>query len=631
MRTSPPVAVPLGRPGDGDLIAKRAGRMAFGLHGTSQRCNEVEEGLPPVFISFDEQHAGIPESSWLVQQFPRARLALRAKNQVLLPHHIGRQVPELQPCPLAPVPPAREIFVLFRGQDRHAGPIHAVVQHLLDTFRENRALFAAEPAWAGPGDHLFRRYEARQSICILRSNPRRCRPAAVQPSRHPHNESETSMGSPAITQPCPAGTTDSLADATYRKVGWRLLPLLFLCYIVAYLDRVNVGFAKLQMQSDLQFSEAVYGLGAGIFFLGYFLFEVPSNVVLHRVGARRWIARIMVTWGLLSAGTMFVSSPTSFYAVRFLLGAAEAGFFPGIILYLTYWYPAARRGKATSLFLAAIPFAGILGGPVSGWILQGMGGVNGLAGWQWLFLLQGLPTVALGLVVWRYLDDRVKDARWLTPAERSLIAREIAAEDAGKPEPKVLAVLSNPRVWLLALVYFAFVSGLYGISFWLPSIIKAMGISGALDIGLVSAIPWTFGVVAMYLAARSADRRLEYRWHSAIAAVVGAAGLILSVAFHGNAVWAMAGITLATMGIMATLPVFWGMPTAFLGGAAAAAGIAFINSFGNLSGFSAPYLIGVIKDATQSTDAGLHMLAALLVLGAVLVLFVRPDKPSPTR
>ena len=429
--------------------------------------------------------------------------------------------------------------------------------------------------------------------------------------------------------PGAAASDTSLADAVYRKVSWRLIPLLFVCYIVAYLDRVNVGFAKLQMQGDLQLSEAVYGLGAGIFFVGYFLFEVPSNVILHRVGARRWIARIMITWGLLSAATMFVNSPTSFYVIRFLLGAAEAGFFPGIILYLTYWYPAARRGKATSLFLAAIPFSGILGGPLSGWILQGMAGVNGWAGWQWLFLLQGLPTVALGVVVWRRLDDRVKDAAWLSVAERELIAREVAADGAGKAEPRLLSVLGNGRVWVLALVYFCFVSGLYGISFWLPSIIKSIGVKGALDIGLLSAIPWTFGVVAMYLVARSADRRLEYRWHCAAAAVVGAIGLVASVAFHGNATLAMAGLTLATMGIMATLPVFWGMPTAFLGGAAAAAGIAFINSFGNLSGFSAPYMIGLIKDATQSTDAGLHMLAALLVVGAVLVLFVRPAERMP--
>lgn len=429
----------------------------------------------------------------------------------------------------------------------------------------------------------------------------------------------------------PRGTADATAaDAVYRKVSWRLIPLLFLCYIVAYLDRVNVGFAKLQMQDALQFSEAVYGLGAGIFFIGYFLFEVPSNVILHKVGARRWIARIMMTWGLLSAGTMFVNSPTSFYVIRFFLGAAEAGFFPGIILYLTYWYPAARRGKATSLFLAAIPFAGILGGPISGWILQSMAGVNGWQGWQWLFLLQGLPTVALGLVVWRYLDDRVREAKWLTVDERELIARDIAAEATGKAEPKIWSVLTNPRVWLLALVYFAFTSGLYGISFWLPSIIKAIGVKGALDIGLLSAIPWSFGVIAMYLSARSADRRLEHRWHSAIAAVVGALGLMLSVAMHGNTTWAMVGLTIATMGIMSTLPVFWGMPTAFLGGAAAAAGIAFINSFGNLSGFAAPFMIGVIKDATKSTDAGLHMLAGLLVLGAVLVLCTRPANATKT-
>ncbi|MDM0088956.1 MULTISPECIES: MFS transporter [unclassified Variovorax] len=439
------------------------------------------------------------------------------------------------------------------------------------------------------------------------------------------------MNTSAMPRPASGAGTSLAADAVYRKVSWRLIPLLFVCYIVAYLDRVNVGFAKLQMQDALQFSEAVYGLGAGIFFVGYFLFEVPSNVILHKVGAKRWIARIMVTWGLLSAGTMFVTTPMSFYLVRFFLGAAEAGFFPGIILYLTYWYPAARRGKATSLFLAAIPFAGILGGPFSGWILQSMAGVNGWQGWQWLFLLQGLPTVAMGFLVWRYLDDRVKDARWLEPAERELIARDIAADGSGKSEAKVLSVLTNGRVWLLALVYFTFTAGLYGISFWLPSIIKSIGVKGALDIGLLSAIPWSFGVLAMYLVARSADRRLEHRWHSAVAAVVGALGLVLSVAMHGNAVWAMVGLTIATMGIMATLPVFWGLPTSFLGGAAAAAGIAFINSFGNLSGFAAPFLIGVIKDITKSTDSGLHMLAGLLVLGAVLVLVLAKPAAAAER
>lgn len=416
------------------------------------------------------------------------------------------------------------------------------------------------------------------------------------------------------------------ADATYRKVSLHLIPLLFISYIAAYLDRVNVGFAKLQMQNALQFSEAVYGLGAGIFFIGYFLCEVPSNVLLHRVGARRWIARIMVTWGLLSAGSMFVTSPTSFYIVRFLLGAAEAGFLPGVILYLTYWYPAARRGKAISLFMSAIAFAGILGGPLSGWILQEMDNRHGLQGWQWLFLLEGLPSVILGIFVWFGLTDRPKDATWLTQAERDLIARDIAADGKGKAEGSVLGVMANWRVWLLSLVYFSFVSGVYAISFWLPSIIKSAGVQGTLNIGLLSAIPWTFSVVAMYISARSADRRLEHRWHCAVAALIGAAGLVASVQYSGNMVAALAGLTLATMGTKATIPVFWGMPTALLGGVAAAAGIAFINSFGNLSGFVAPYMMGLIKQATQSTDAGLYVLAALLVVGAALALAVPSGK-----
>jgi D-galactonate transporter len=415
------------------------------------------------------------------------------------------------------------------------------------------------------------------------------------------------------------------ADAVYRKVGWRLLPLLFISYIAAYLDRVNVGFAKLDMQNALQFSDTVYGLGAGIFFLGYFIFEVPSNIILHRVGARKWIARIMISWGLVSIAMMFVSSPMSFYVLRFLLGVAEAGFFPGIILYLTYWYPAHRRNRATSLFMTAIAFSGVIGGPLSGWILRDMAGVNGMAGWQWLFVLEGLPAVLLGLMVLKFLDDRVADATWLTTSEKALIARDIASEDATKAEASPLTVLSNGRVWLLAGVYFSFVSGLYGVSFWLPTIIKSIGVTDSLHIGLLSAVPWFFGVIAMYIVARNADRVREQRWHAAIASLVGAAGLVISVSFHGNQVIAMGGLTLATMGIMSTLPVFWGLPTAFLGGAAAAAGIAMINSFGNLSGFTAPLIIGRIVDITKSTDAGLYLLAAVLVAGAGLVLAAQTE------
>ena len=422
------------------------------------------------------------------------------------------------------------------------------------------------------------------------------------------------------------GRVDLAADAVYRKVAWRLIPLLFLCYIAAYLDRVNVGFAKLQMQQALQFSDAVYGFGAGIFFIGYFIFEIPSNVLLHRVGAGRWIARIMVTWAVLSAATMFVDSAISFYVVRFLLGVAEAGFFPGIILYLTYWFPAARRGKATSLFLTAIAVAGIVGGPVSGWILHSLDGVNGWRGWQWLFLLEALPSLVLGVLAWVYLEDRVKNAQWLTLEERELIARDIAAEESHKAHGNLASVLGNGKVWLLAFVYFAVVSGLYGVSFWLPTIIKAMGIADPLQVGFVSTIPWAFGIAAMVVVARSADARREYRWHTAVSCVVGAAGLLISVAFHADVMLAMAGLTICTMGIMSALPIFWSNPTAILGGAAAAVGIAFINSVGNLAGFAMPWIIGLIKDATHSTDTGLVMLAVLMVLGAVAVLVLR--KPA---
>lgn len=420
-------------------------------------------------------------------------------------------------------------------------------------------------------------------------------------------------------------------DALFRKISWRLIPLLFLCYIAAYVDRVNVGFAKLQMMDDLKFSDGVYGLGAGVFFIGYILFEVPSNVILYKVGARRWIARIMISWGVISAAMMFVTTPTSFYVLRFLLGVAEAGFFPGILLYLTFWFPAARRVKASSLFLSAIAFAGIIGGPVSGWILKNMVDVGTWKAWQWLFLLEGIPSILLGFVVLAYLDDKVDHAKWLTPEERKYVSRQIAAEEGAKAHGGVMSVMSNGKVWLLALVLFTFVSGVYGVSFWLPSIIKAMGIKDSLDIGLLSAVPWIFGVVAMYFVARSSDRHLEYRWHSAVPAVVAAAGFVLTVVFDGNTIVAMIGLTIATMGIMSTFPVFWGMPTAMLGGTAAAAGIAFITAFSNLSGFAIPYAIGLIKEATSSTNAGLLMLAAILASGAVLTMLTgRPGASSPT-
>jgi D-galactonate transporter len=414
----------------------------------------------------------------------------------------------------------------------------------------------------------------------------------------------------------------ALEDATYRKVSWRLVPFLLLCYVVAYLDRVNVGFAKLQMLNALQFSETVYGLGAGIFFIGYFLFEVPSNVILHKVGARIWIARIMITWGAISAAMMFVTTPTMFYVLRFLLGIAEAGFFPGIILYLTYWYPANRRGRTTTFFMTAIALSGVIGGPLSGWVMQSFDGHNGWAGWQWMFLLEGIPSILVGLWVLAYLDDRIAHAKWLSPEEKALLERNIASEDAHKEDPPIRTVLSSPRVWLMSAIYFCFVMGLYGVSFWLPTIIKQTGVKGALDIGLLTAIPYGCAVVGMVLMAYSADRSGERRWHIALPALAGSVGLLLSVQWHGDTTLAMVALTLATIGILTTLPLFWSLPTAFLAGTGAAAGIALINSLGNLAGFLSPYAVGWLKDLTHSTDSGMYLLAACLVVGAALTLSV---------
>lgn len=417
-------------------------------------------------------------------------------------------------------------------------------------------------------------------------------------------------------------TPQAFEAATYRKLTWRLMPLLLICYIVAYLDRVNVGFAKLQMLTDLGFSEIVFGAGAGIFFFGYFLFEVPSNIILHRVGARIWIARIMISWGLLSAAMMFVTSAPLFYLMRFLLGAAEAGFFPGIILYLTYWYPAQRRGRITSIFMTGIALAGVIGGPLSGFIMNKLAGVNGWTGWQWMFLLEGLPSVLLGLVVIAMLDDRIADAKWLTDEERALLTANIANDTAHKQEASVLSVLTSARVWLMALIYFCYAMGLYGVSFWLPTIIKAMGIADPLEIGLMSAIPYGVAVIAMLLVSRSADRLRERRWHVAIPGLLGAAGLLLSVLWSHDTLLAMAALTLATAGILTTLPLFWSLPTAFLTGTGAAAGIAMINSLGNLAGFSSPFAVGWLKQTTGSIDTGMYMMAGSLVLGALLTLSV---------
>ena len=406
----------------------------------------------------------------------------------------------------------------------------------------------------------------------------------------------------------------------YRRVAWRLIPFLFACYICAYLDRVNVGFAKLRMAEDLAFSDTVYGLGAGIFFLGYFFFEVPSNLLLHRIGARRTLARIMVLWGLISMAMALVDDVTSFYVLRFLLGVAEAGFFPGVILYLTYWFPAQRRGHVTALFVTAVAISSVIGAPLSGAIMETLNGYAGLAGWQWLFILEGLPSVAMGVATLFYLDDGPQHARWLEAPERTYLVAAVEAEQAQASHHHSLDGLRLPAVWLLSGVYFAFVSGLYGLNFWLPTIIRELGYTDLLQIGLVTALPFGVASVVMVLVARSADRRDERRWHVIIPALAGALGLFLSVFWADRPLLAIAALTMGTCGVLSAIPQTWSIATALLGGGAAAAGIAVINSVGNLSGFAGPYAIGWLKEMTGSTAGGVLLIAGFQIVGALLVL-----------
>ena len=406
----------------------------------------------------------------------------------------------------------------------------------------------------------------------------------------------------------------------YGRITRRLLPLLFICYVACYLDRVNIGFAKLQMASDLSFSDTVYGLGAGTFFIGYLAFETPSNMILYRVGARRWLDRIMVTWGVISAAMLFVRTPGAFYATRFLLGVAEAGFFPGVVLYLTQWFPSRRRAGVVAIFMTGIPVSGVLGGPLSGWIMSSMGGTGGLASWQWLLLIEAMPSVVLAGVLWKALPDRVADVDWLSPAEKGWVQSQLDAEHDAKPDASLRQMFTDARVWLCVLINFCIATGQYGVSFWLPTLIKRLGLHDNFQIGYLSAIPYLAGVIAMLMLSRTGDRLRERRWHVAAPALVGAAGFVLSTFLQHDTTLALAALTIATGGVMATLPLFWCLPTSFLKGASGAAGIGLINSVGALAGFVSPLLTGVLNDFTHDARYGVAMLAAWLVLGAALVL-----------
>jgi MFS family permease len=412
-----------------------------------------------------------------------------------------------------------------------------------------------------------------------------------------------------------------IAKRAYSKVMWRLMPFLMLCYVASYMDRVNIGFAKLQMQQELKFSETVFGLGSGIFFLGYFLFEVPSNIFMHKVGARAWIARIMISWGLLSGAFIFVKSVPAFYGLRFVLGLAEAGFYPGVILYLTYWFPAHFRGRAIAILMSAIPISSILGNPLSGWIMDAMNNTLGVAGWKWMFVLEALPAVAVGVAVLFYLDNSILAAKWLSADEKRVLADAIAHDRKTQVggTHDTLSAFKDRRVWTMCLIYFCFILGQYGLNFWMPSLIKTAGISGNFKIGLFSAIPYIVTLVMMNVLGQSADRYRERRWHLAIPALIGAVGFLVAPTAPNVGI-AIAALSLAAAGAITCAPLFWSLPTAFLAGAGAAAGIAVINSVGNLAGFVAPYLIGYAKDTTGSAATGMYIIAGGLVVGAIVTL-----------
>jgi D-galactonate transporter len=412
---------------------------------------------------------------------------------------------------------------------------------------------------------------------------------------------------------------------TFSKVAWRVVPLLMFCYFLAYLDRVNVGFAKLQMLDELKLSELAYGLGAGLFFIGYFIFEVPSNILMMRIGAKKTISRIMILWGIISMAFAFVSTPLQFYVLRILLGAAEAGFFPGIILYLTFWFPSARRSKMTGLFYSAIPVSGLLGGPVSGWIMSDLHLSHGWSGWQWLFVLEGIPSVLMGLAIPFLLTDTPAKANWLSAEEKGLISAEIDAEariTAAQKDGRMSIgqAFGSGWVWYLVVVCILQAIGVYGLSFWLPTMLKEIGYTTPLQIGLVSTIPFGVAIIALNVISRSSDRHRERRWHAAFAFALGAAGLLASIQLSHSSVLALLALTVATAGIYSMSTMFWTLPSLFFGGIGMATAIGIINSLGGLGGFLSPYLVGYIKDTTGTTTIGMYVIATALVVGALMVL-----------
>lgn len=418
-------------------------------------------------------------------------------------------------------------------------------------------------------------------------------------------------------------------DSTHGTVTWRLMPLLLVCYLFAHLDRINIGFAKMQMSSDLHFSDTVYGFGAGLFFIAYALFGVPSNRALDRVGPRRWIATLMIVWGALSTGMLWVESASGFYVLRFLLGVAEAGFFPGILVYLNRWYPARRRGQITALFAIAVPMAGVIGGPLSGGILELFHDAAGLRGWQWMFLIEGAPVMLLGLVVLKRLPDSFEHVSWLDAGQKQHLREQLASEEQRKSITSFGGILRNRQVWLLVAVYFAVMLAVNTLAFWMPTLIHGAGIGSDGRVGLLSAIPYLAGCLFMIACGRSSDRQRERRWHLCVPLLMSALGIAVAGLAPGNPLMVLGGLIVAGMGASAALPMFWQLPPAFLSNTTQAAGIALISSFGSIASFLAPYLIGWMRDTTHSASLALYVLALFIALGGLLVLRTRAAIVNP--
>ncbi|MFL9906533.1 MFS transporter [Paraburkholderia sp. RL17-337-BIB-A] len=422
----------------------------------------------------------------------------------------------------------------------------------------------------------------------------------------------------------------------YNKIAARLLPFLLLLYIVSFLDRINISFARLSMATDAGIGDVAYGLGAGIFFIAYCLFEIPSNLILRRVGARFWIARIMFIWGLVSAAMVWVHSPLTFYVTRFILGIAEAGFYPGVVFYLNYWFPRRLRGQATALFVIGIPLAGAVGAPLCGWIMVHMSEVAGLHSWQWLFLLTGLPATLLGVITYFYLDDSPDKARWLTADDKALMAADRQAEMREHPEVahshSTRAAFASGTLWLLAFVTFSIVDALYALSFWLPQIVNSLGVSNAFDNGLIVAIPSVLAAVCTICVARHSDRSGERRWHLTGAIIAAGVGLCAATFFSHSAWISMASLSLAMMGILTSFTIVSSLPGLLLSGAAAAAGIALITTIGNLGGYVGPFLLGWIKQSTGHLEYALVLCGMLLFAGALITLWLpelRREREAP--